>query len=99
MNHEFMEYMSVSYPDTPLSEFKVSDTCVSHGGLETLDDDEDVEDDEQVFERREKISRSEILISLPGLTFDRVQGHGIVDRIQGHGTPEGLHLDDFITTE
>jgi hypothetical protein len=46
MNHEFMEYMSVSYPDTPLSEFKVSDTCVSHGGLETLDDDEDVEDDE-----------------------------------------------------
>jgi hypothetical protein len=65
MNHEFMEYMSVSYPDTPLSEFKVSDT----------------------------------LISLPGLTFNRIKGHGIVDRIQGHGTPEGLHLDDFITAE
>ena len=25
MNHEFMEYMTVSYPDTPLSEFKVTE--------------------------------------------------------------------------
>ena len=25
MNHEFMEYMRVSYPDTPLSELKVAD--------------------------------------------------------------------------
>ena len=44
MNHEFMEYMRVSYPDTPLSEFKVADTYVrAHGGLDTLDDDEDDE--------------------------------------------------------
>ena len=44
MNHEFMEYMRVSYPDTPLSEFKVADTYVrDHGGLDTLDDDEDDE--------------------------------------------------------
>jgi hypothetical protein len=33
MNHEFMEYMGASYPDTPSSEFKVVDmyVCV-HGG-------------------------------------------------------------------
>ena len=44
MNHEFMEYMRASYPDTPLSEFKVSDVYVrAHGGFETLDDDEDDE--------------------------------------------------------
>ena len=44
MNHEFMEYMRSSYPDTPLSEFKVSDVYVrAHGGFETLDDDEDDE--------------------------------------------------------
>ncbi len=44
MNHEFMEYMRVSYPDTPLSEFKSTDTYVpSHGGVETVDDDEDDE--------------------------------------------------------
>ncbi len=44
MNHEFMEYMRVSYPDTPLSEFKVADTYVyDHGGVDTLDDDEDDE--------------------------------------------------------
>ncbi len=42
MNHEFMEYMRVSYPDTPLSEFKSVDTYVhAHGGVETLEDDED----------------------------------------------------------
>jgi hypothetical protein len=41
MNHEFMEYMKTSYPDTPLSEFKVADTYVcTLGGVEDLDDDE-----------------------------------------------------------
>ena len=44
MNHEFMEYMRASYPDTPLSEFKTGGTYVySHGGVETLEDDEDDE--------------------------------------------------------
>ena len=44
MNHEFMKYMRVSYPDTPLSEFNAADTYVhSHGGVETLEDDEDDE--------------------------------------------------------
>ena len=44
MNHEFMEYMRVSFPDTPLSEFKTVDTYVhAHGGLDALDDDEDDE--------------------------------------------------------
>jgi hypothetical protein len=28
MNHEFMEYMRVSYPDTPLSDFRAADTYV-----------------------------------------------------------------------
>ena len=74
MNHEFMEYMRTSYPDTPLSEFKTSDMYVrAHGGVEGLYDDEDDEDDEQVFEMRGKISRSENLISLQGLTFDRIR--------------------------
>ena len=42
MNHEFMEYMRTSYPDTPLSEFKVADTYVHvRGGVDALDDDED----------------------------------------------------------
>ncbi len=42
-----MEYMRTSYPDTPLSEFKVSDTYVrAHGDVGGLDDDEDDEDDE-----------------------------------------------------
>ena len=42
MNHEFMEYMRASYPDTPLSEFKSVDTYVrARGGVEALDDDED----------------------------------------------------------
>jgi hypothetical protein len=42
MNHEFMEYMRATYPDTPLSEFKTVDTYVrTRGGLEALDDDED----------------------------------------------------------
>ena len=44
MNREFMEYMRASYPDTPLSEFRVVDTYVrAHGGVETLEDDEDDE--------------------------------------------------------
>ena len=44
MNHEFMEYMRASYPDTPLSEFKTVDTYVrAHGGVEALDDDDDDE--------------------------------------------------------
>jgi hypothetical protein len=42
MNLEFMEYMRTSYPDTPLFEFKTVDTYVcTHGGVETLEDDED----------------------------------------------------------
>ncbi len=44
MNRDFMEYMRASYPDTPLSEFKIVDTYVrDHGGLEALEDDEDEE--------------------------------------------------------
>ena len=44
MNREFMEYMRSTFPDTPLSEFKVADTYVrARGGLETLDDDEEDE--------------------------------------------------------
>jgi hypothetical protein len=39
MNRGFMEYMRSSYPDTPLSEFKVVDTYVrAHGGVESLED-------------------------------------------------------------
>ncbi len=37
MNHEFMEYMRVTHPDTPLSEFKVPGTYVrAHGGVERI---------------------------------------------------------------
>ncbi len=44
MNHEFIEYMRTSYPDTPLSEFKEADTYVrAHGGVDTVHDDEDDE--------------------------------------------------------
>ena len=44
MNHEFMEYMRATYPDTPLSEFKVADTYVRpRGGVDALDDDENDE--------------------------------------------------------
>ena len=44
MNHDIMEYMRVSYPDTPLSEFKSADVNVhDHGGFDVLDDDEDDE--------------------------------------------------------
>jgi hypothetical protein len=42
MNHEFMEYMRASFPDTPLSEFKSADTYLrARGGLEAFDDDEE----------------------------------------------------------
>ncbi len=44
MNHEFLEYMRASYPDTPLSDFRTTDTYVcAHGGVQTLDDDDDDE--------------------------------------------------------
>jgi hypothetical protein len=44
MNREFTEYMRPSYQDTPLSEFRTVDTYVrAHGGVETLEDDEDDE--------------------------------------------------------
>ena len=44
MNREFMEYMRVTYPNTPLSEFKTADVYVRvHGGVHALDDDEDDE--------------------------------------------------------
>ena len=43
-NREFMEYMTVSYPDDPLSEFREVDTYVcDHGGVEALEDDEEDE--------------------------------------------------------
>ena len=46
MNRGFMEYMRVSYPDTPLSEFKTVDTYVcAHEDVGGLDDEDD-EDDE-----------------------------------------------------
>ena len=71
MNREFMKCMRDIYPDTPLSELKEVDTYVRvHGGVDALHDDED---DEQVFEMRKKITRSERRISLQGLTFDRIQ--------------------------
>ena len=44
MNCKFMEYMRVTYPDTPLSEFKVTGTYVrDHGGVDDLEDEEDDE--------------------------------------------------------
>jgi hypothetical protein len=44
MNREFLEYMRVSYLDTPLSDFRAADTYVrAHGGVQALDDDEDDE--------------------------------------------------------
>ncbi len=44
MNREFMEYMRTTYPNTPLSEFKTTETYVHvHGGVHGLDDDEDDE--------------------------------------------------------
>ena len=44
MNREFMEYMRVSYPDTPLSDFRAADTYVrANGGVQAVDDDDDDE--------------------------------------------------------
>ena len=44
MNREFMEYMRVTYPNTPLSEFNSTDVYVRvHGDVDALDDDEDDE--------------------------------------------------------
>ena len=55
MNRGFMEYMRKTYPNTPLSEFEVTDTYVhTHGlhplvdGLDPLVDDEEEETDEEV---------------------------------------------------
>ena len=46
MNREFMEYMRATYPNTPLSDFKSTDAYVqSHGGLDTLEEDEEDEED------------------------------------------------------
>ena len=71
MNREFMEYRRATYPDTPLLEFKKTDTYVcAHRGVDALEDEED---DEEVFEMRNMISRSARLISLQGLTFDRIE--------------------------
>ena len=45
MNHEFIEYLKVTYPNTPLSDFKSVDTCVkNNGGLDTPSLQEDEED-------------------------------------------------------
>ena len=48
MNHGFMDYMRKTYPNTPLSEFKVSDSYVRTHGLDDLVDDEEEEKDEEV---------------------------------------------------
>ena len=48
MNHGFMEYMRKTYPNTPLSEFRVADAYVHTHGLDTLVDDEEEEKDEEV---------------------------------------------------
>ncbi len=49
MNHGFMEYMRKTYPNTPLSEFKVTDpTHVYTRGLDALVDDEEEEKDVEV---------------------------------------------------
>jgi hypothetical protein len=48
MNRGFMEYMRKTYPNTPLSEFRVADTYVSTHGLDALVDDEEEEKDEEV---------------------------------------------------
>ena len=45
MTHEFMEYMSVGYPNTPLSDFKSADVYVqNNGGLDSLEEDEEDEE-------------------------------------------------------
>ena len=45
MNREFMEYMRVTYPNTPLSDFKTTDAYVQrNGGPDTLEEDEEDEE-------------------------------------------------------
>ena len=48
MNHGFMEYMRKTYPNTHLSEFRVTDAYVRTHGLDALVDDEEEEKDEEV---------------------------------------------------
>jgi hypothetical protein len=48
MNQGFMEYMSKTYPNTPLSELKTTDSYVHTHGLDPLVDDEEEEKDEEV---------------------------------------------------
>ena len=48
MNRGFMEYIRKTYPDTPLSEFKVTDVYFHTHGLDVLVDDEEEEKDEEV---------------------------------------------------
>ena len=48
MNRGFMEYMRKTYPNTPLSEFRVTDAYVCTHGLDALVDDEEEEKDEEV---------------------------------------------------
>ena len=48
MNRGFMEYMRKTYPNTPLSEFKVTDAYVLTHGLDTLVDDAEQEKDDEV---------------------------------------------------
>jgi hypothetical protein len=45
MNFGFMEYMRKTYPNTPLSEFRVADAYVRTHGLDALVDDEEKEKD------------------------------------------------------
>ena len=47
MNREFMEYMRVTYPNTPSSDFKVTDVYVqNNGGLGDLEEDEENEEED-----------------------------------------------------
>ncbi len=66
MNRGFMEYMRKTYPNTPLSEFRVADTYVHTHGLDALVDDEEEEKDEEV-------SRLPSLLYLQRLTLYTIQ--------------------------
>ena len=50
MNRGFMEYMRKTYPNTPLSEFEVTDTYVRTHGLDPLVDGLDPLVDEETDE-------------------------------------------------
>ena len=53
INREFMEYMRVTYPNTPLSDFKSPDVYVKHhGGLGVLEVDEEDEEEDSRSETR-----------------------------------------------